>query len=101
MPFASKEKAENDLGERYGCRQGNALAFTFPEIGEGVTAVTDEVDTRAVSYYKTEYLLTPFSAFSFDAKGPKEKAWQKENADKGVSPLRRRQGLRALDCANF
>jgi len=22
-PFASKEKAENDLGERYGCRQGN------------------------------------------------------------------------------
>jgi len=24
-----------------------------------------------------------FPAFSFDAKGTKEKAWQKENADKG------------------
>ena len=35
VPVASKEKAENDLGERYGCRQGNALAFTFPETGEG------------------------------------------------------------------
>ena len=78
VPVASKEKAENDLGERYGCRQVNALAFTFPETGEGVTAVTDEVDTKTISYYKTEYLLTPFPAFSFDAKGPKEKAHKKK-----------------------
>ena len=28
---------------------GSDLTFTFPEIGEGVTAVTDEVDTKAVS----------------------------------------------------
>ena len=28
---------------------GSGLTFTFPEIGEGVTAVTDEVDTKAVS----------------------------------------------------
>ena len=28
---------------------GGGLTFTFPEIGEGVTAVTDEVDTKAVS----------------------------------------------------
>ena len=28
---------------------GDGLTFTFPEIGEGVTAVTDEVDTKAVS----------------------------------------------------
>ena len=42
----SKKKAENDLGERYGCRQGNALAFTFPEIGEGGRrSLTDEVDS--------------------------------------------------------
>ena len=45
--------------------------------------VTDEVDTKTVSYYKTEYLLTPFPAFSFETRGTKEKAWQKENADKG------------------
>ena len=27
---------------------GSDLTFTFPETGEGVTAVTDEVDTKAV-----------------------------------------------------
>ena len=30
MPFASKEKAGNDLGERYGCMQGNALTKPSP-----------------------------------------------------------------------
>ena len=30
MPVASKEKAGNDLGERYGCRQGNALTKPSP-----------------------------------------------------------------------
>ena len=45
VPVASKEKAENNLGERYGCRRGNALTFTFPEIGEGGRrSLTDEVD---------------------------------------------------------
>ena len=73
---------------------GSGLTLTFPEIGEGVTAVKDEVDTKTVSYYKTEYLLTPFSAFSFDAKGTKEKAWQKENAVKRISLLRERPRLR-------
>ncbi len=28
---------------------GGGLTFTFPETGEGVTAVTDEVDTKAFS----------------------------------------------------
>jgi hypothetical protein len=28
---------------------GSGLTFTFPETGEGVTAVADEVDTKAVS----------------------------------------------------
>ena len=37
------------------------------------------------------------SAFFFDTRGPKKKAWQKRNAAKGVSPLRRRPTLRALD----
>ena len=40
--------------------------------------VTDEVDTKTVSYYKTEYLLTPFSAFSFETIGTKEKANKKK-----------------------
>ena len=37
------------------------------------------------------------SAFFFDTRGTKKKAWQKRNAAKGVSPLRRRPTLRALD----
>ena len=37
------------------------------------------------------------SAFFFDTRGPKKKAWQKRNAAKGISPLRRRPTLRALD----
>ena len=40
--------------------------------------VTDEVDTKTVSYYKTEYLLTPFPAFSFETRGTKEKAHKKK-----------------------
>ena len=35
---------------------GGGLTPTFPEIGEGVTAVTDEVDTKAVSDYKNGLL---------------------------------------------
>jgi hypothetical protein len=41
--------------------------------------------------------LNFMSAFFFDTRGPKKKAWQKRNAAKGVSPLRRRPTLRALD----
>ena len=63
--------------------------------------VTDEVDTKTVSYYKTEYLLTPFPAFSFDAKGTKEKAWQKENAVKRISLLRERPRLRLWNPQTF
>ena len=37
------------------------------------------------------------SAFFFGRRGAKKKAWQKRNAYKGVSPLRRRPTLRALD----
>jgi hypothetical protein len=37
------------------------------------------------------------SAFFFDTRGTKKKAWQKRNAAKEVSPLRRRPTLRALD----
>ena len=41
--------------------------------------------------------LNFMSAFFFDTRGTKKKAWQKRNAAKGVSPLRRRPTLRALD----
>ena len=40
--------------------------------------VTNEVDTKTVLYYKTEYLLTPFPAFSFETRGTKEKAHKKK-----------------------
>jgi len=33
----------------FGCLIGSGLTPTFPETGEGVTAVTDEVDTKTVS----------------------------------------------------
>ena len=56
-PLVSKEKAENDLDERYGYGRGNALTFTFPEIGEGVTAVTDEVDTKTLSTKKSVLIV--------------------------------------------
>ena len=79
---------------------GEGLTFTFPEIGEGVTAVTDEVDTKTVLYYKTEYLLTPFPAFSFDATGPKEKANKKKRAEK-ISLLRERPRLRLWNPQTF
>ncbi len=36
---------------------GSGLIFTFPEIGEGVTAVTDEVDTKAVSTKRSVLLV--------------------------------------------
>jgi len=42
-----------------------------------------------------------FSAFSFDATGTKEKAWQKENAVKGISLLRERPRLRLWNPQTF
>ena len=46
-------------------------------------------------------LLTPFSAFSFDATGTKEKAWQKENADKGDFAPAVATKAPPLESANF
>ena len=63
--------------------------------------VSGKVKVRPLPIIRRYIHLTPFPAFSFDATGTKEKAKQKENAVKGVSPLRRRQGLRALDRAAF
>ena len=65
---------------------------------------------RLTEKEKTRFVYRNYlSAFFFDTKGPKKKAWQKRNAAKGVSPLRRRPTLRALDrrrllkkaCENF
>ena len=36
---------------------GDGLSLTFPEIGEGVTAVTNEVDTKAVSTKRSVLLV--------------------------------------------
>ena len=41
VPVASKEKAENNLGERCGCRRGNALTKPSPA-GKGDHEVVDE-----------------------------------------------------------
>jgi len=45
--------------------------------------------------------LNPIPAFSFDAKDPKEKAWQKENAVMGISLLRERPRLRLWNPQTF
>jgi len=71
-----------------------------------VTAVTPSPVSGKVKVYVLPRLhpyRSPklFSAFSFDAKGTKEKAWQKENADKRISPLRERPRLRLWNPQTF
>ena len=55
-PFASKEKAENNLGERYGCKRGNALAFTFPETGEGGSPIVFKARRMRLTHYEDGFL---------------------------------------------
>ena len=47
--------------------------------------------------FRYEDYINPLSAFFFDARGAKKKAWQKRTRPKRISPLRRRPTLRALD----
>ena len=49
VPVASKEKAGNDLCERYGCRQGSALTKPSPA-GKGDHEVVDEEDEFHTNY---------------------------------------------------
>ena len=74
-------------GDRFCINLIRHCGDTFPGLGEGPGL------NRFLTYIHIVF-LTPFPAFSFDAKGTKEKAWQKENAGKGISLLRERPRLR-------
>ncbi len=56
-PVASKEKAENNLGERYGCRRESALTKPSPA-GKGDHEVVDE--ENPTSYRKPSSNKTLF-----------------------------------------
>ena len=52
VPVVSKEKAENDLDDRYRCRRENALAFTFPETGEGGSPIVFKARRMRLTHYE-------------------------------------------------
>ena len=74
-------------GERFCINLIRHCGDTFPDLGEGQGL------NRFLTYIHIVF-LTPFPAFSFETKGPKEKANKKKRAVKGVSLLRERPRLR-------
>jgi len=66
----------------------------FKYYGATPSPISGKVKAKAFPRLHPYRSPKSFPAFSFDAKGTKEKAWQKENAVKGISLLRERPRLR-------